>query len=283
MNSLSLILASMLCAGSPAIVETPESKKTTAVQQASNHFKLGKEVVQAVRSDYSAGSYSEFLKDMDSDYKKAKKANELEGLIEMRKETAKVKIHPQFADSYRTIQEAKNKKLLQVAASDSQTPFADKLASATQSISDIDGQLLSLNFKAPGEGISSDENALIEINLEYYYKAIHLDSLAAKKSMADRKEKHMALEIEKMDRMVQAANSFTDTSLKESVMDAAAILDERMAKSYDISDLLALSKGKVKPISTQEEKAAAIVSNSQGELAELHRHLLNSLDNDTQK
>jgi len=43
MNTISLILASMLCAGTPAIVETPESKTTVQVVQTNaNNFKLGK-------------------------------------------------------------------------------------------------------------------------------------------------------------------------------------------------------------------------------------------------
>jgi hypothetical protein len=160
------------------------------------------------------------------------------------------------------------------------SPFSSKLLSATQSIADMDSHLAALNFKAPGTGATSDENTLIDISLEYYYKAIHLDSASAKSSIADRKEKHMALEVEKMDKMLAASKSFTDKNLKQAVEDSAAILDARMARSYDMSDLLALSNGKIKPTNQMEEKAATVVSTSQGQLSELHRHLLKTLDTD---
>ncbi len=282
MKSLALILASALCAGTP-VATMSQSETITMTQPASNHFLLGSEVVQMVRADYTDGKYNEFLKEMDRDFKQAKKSNDLEGLIELRKETAQIKIHPDFAKAYRIIQDAKNKDLLNAASTLEKTEFTQKVESAAQSIAEMDDHLLALSYKVPGTGANSDENALIDIGLEYYYKAIHLDSLASKAPMADRKEKHMALEMEKMSRMVEASKSFTDKNLKSSIKDASIILDHRIAKSYDMSDLIALSKGKVKPLSTLEEKAATIVSNSQGDLAELHRVLLHTIDNEAQK
>jgi len=282
MKTIALILASVLCAGSPAMAETTPVA-TTVSQSASNHFLLGKEVVQAVRTEYTDGKYNDFLKEMDQDYKNAKKSNDLEGLIELRIETAKIKIHPEFTKTYRIIQDSKDKDLLRAASNLEETTFTKKVKSAAQSLAAIDDHMQALSYKVPGTGANSDENALIDIGLEYYYKAIHLDSLAANSSMKDRKEKHMALEMEKMSRMLEASKTFTDKKLKSSIEDAAVILDNRIAKSYDMGDLLALGKGKIKPSSTLEEKAATIVSNSQGDLAELHRHLLNSLDNEAKK
>lgn len=275
MKSAVCILASIFCTGAPLVAQVPTPNAT--VQTVSNHFLQGKEVVQTLHADYNAGKYSDFLKSMDQDYRKAKKSNDLEGLIEIRKESAKTQIHPDFAKSYRKIQDAKNKELLKLAEGNKDSEFATKLQSAAASMTDIDSRLIELNYKAPGTGANSDENALIEISLEYYYKAIHLDSLAVNSTMADRKEKHMALELEKMDKMLAASKSFTDKKLQTAVEDSAAVLDARMARSYDMSDLLALSKGKVKPASSIEEKSAAIISNSQGQLAELHRQLLNSV------
>ena len=283
MKSLAFILASVFCAGSPATAQAEPTQPTSVVQSATNNFLLGRDVVKSIRADYAAGGYTEFLNEMDRDYKKAKQANELEGLIEIRKDSLDAKIHPEFAKFYRVIQDSKNKELLKLSEMDASAPFSAKLQSATQTVADLDRQLAALNFKAPGTGANSDENALIEISLEYYYKAIHLDSLSAKSSIADRKQKHMALELEKMDKMVAASKSFSDKKLKAAIDDAAAILDARMARSYDMSDLLALSSGKVKPASTVEEKAASVVANSQGQLSELHRHLLNSLDNEVKK
>lgn len=283
MKSLALILASALCAGSPLMAQSPEPSTISLVQPAANHYLLGSQVVQMVRSDYIDGKYNKFLKEMDQDYQDAKKSNDLEGLIELRKETSKINIHPDFAKAYRVIQDSKNKDLLNAASTLEKTAFTLKVESAAQSISDIDDHLLALSYKVPGTGANSDENKLIDLGIEYYYKAIHLDSLSAKSTIADRKQKHMALEMEKMSRMVEASKSFTDKNLKSSIQDAATILDYRIAKSYDMSDLIALSKGKIKPLSTLEQKAATIISNSQGDLAELHRVLLHTIDNEESK
>jgi hypothetical protein len=280
MKSLAFILASVFCAGTPATAQPTEIASSAVVQSASNQFLIGRDVVKSIRAEYKAGTYTEFLSEMDRDYKHAKKANDLEGLIEIRKESASAKIHPEFAKYYRAIQDSKNKELIKLSETDMSSPFSSKLLSATQSIADMDSHLAALNFKAPGTGATSDENTLIDISLEYYYKAIHLDSASAKSSIADRKEKHMALEVEKMDKMLAASKSFTDKNLKQAVEDSAAILDARMARSYDMSDLLALSNGKIKPTNQMEEKAATVVSTSQGQLSELHRHLLKTLDTD---
>jgi hypothetical protein len=280
MKSLTLILASALCAASPLMAQSPDTAITSLTQPATNHYLLGSKVVQLARADFQSGAYTEFLKEMDIDYRNAKKANDLEGLIELRKETAKIKIHPEFAKAYRIIQEAKNKDLLVAASTLEETAFTQKVESAAAPIAEIDDHLQSLSYKVPGSGANSDENKLIEIGVEYYYKAIHLDSLSAKNNIANCKQKHMALEMEKMSRMLDAAKSFTDKQLKSSVQDAASILDQRIAKSYDMSDLIALSKGKIKPLSKLEQKAATIISNSQGDLAELHRVLLHSIDSE---
>jgi hypothetical protein len=219
---------------------------------------------------------------MDTDYQKAKKNNQLEGLIEIRKDTGSTQINPEFAKAYGIIQKAKNQDLLKIVDKD-HSQFGDKVRSSAQSVNDVDPRLLSLNYKAPGTGANSDENALIEISLEYYYKGIHLDSFDAVNPVKDRKERHMALEVQKMNKMLEASKTFSDKELKLAVEDAAKNLDTRMAKSYDTSDLLALGKGKVKPASSLEEKAAAIVSSSQGDLADLHRKLLDSLNDEKTK
>lgn len=267
MKSICYLVATALCAGTPAM--TQETPKQAIVQTVSNSYSVGSDVVQTVRNS----DYSQFLKDMDDDYLAAKKANQLEGLIEIRKESGKVKINPEFAKSYGIIQKAKNSELLNAVSKAEDSSFVTKVRSAAHAMPDVEPELLAVSYKAPGTGKNADENTLIEISLEYYYKTIHLDSLGEKQT----KEKHIALEIEKMDKMVAASKTFTDKKLKKAVEEAAAQLDERMAKAYDTSDLLALSRGKIKATSPLEEKVASIVSDSQGELADLHRQLLISL------
>ena len=160
---ISLVIASILCATTPVTVEEKSLKTSSVVQGETHAYKMGTEVVQTIRSEYADGSYTDFLKKMDSDYASAKKESALEGLIEIRKEGSR-------------------------------------------------------------------------------------------------------------------AQSFEDKSLKSVVEKHKATLDERLAKNYDLTDLNSLALGKIKPSTPAEKEAAAAVSRAQGALADLHRHLLDSLD-----
>jgi len=270
---ISLILASILCAGTPSTVEEKSSGSTT-VQVVPSSFSLGNEVIKKIRMDYQDGSYSDFLKKMDSDYASAKKESALEGLIEIRKEGARAQIHPEFARSYRVIQDAKKEQLLEAVKGSEDSVFTQKVRSAASGTSVTDDKVISLYGKVPGSGKNTDENTLIDIDLEYYYKGIHLDS----SKQTDRRDKHMVLEMEKTDRMLKASQSFADKELQKSVETYASLLDDRLSRNYDMADLHDLARGKVKPATQAEKEAAAAVSRAQGALADLHRHLLDSLD-----
>jgi hypothetical protein len=276
---ISIILASILSAGTPLAAENSKSETTSTVQTVSNAYQLGSDVVAQTRADYESGKYNEFLNQMDKDYTRAKAENGLEGLIELRTESGKVNIHPEFYRSYEAIQDSKNENLLNVIGSDDSL-FAQKVRSAASSVSADNKILRSLSFKAPGTGVNKDENAVIDIDLEFYYKGIHMDSLAAfGDSISDQKEKHLVLQMERMKQLVKASESFEDKELKKAIEQSSSNHQKLLAKMYDARDLLALSRGTIKPSSAIEEKIAAIVGNSQGQLAELHRHLLNTLDN----
>ena len=223
---ISIFLASILCAGAPLAVENVQGETSASTQTMSNSYEVGSAIVEKVRIDSKNGKYIEFLKEMDKDYNEAKANQGLEGLIELRKEAGKANIHPEFARSYDTIQASKNEQLLNAVGNDN-SAFAQKVRSAAASFSKDDQVLRSLNFKAPGTAETKDENSVIDIDLEYYYKSIHLDSSGD--ATADRKEKHIALELEKMDRLVQAAKSFEDKDLKKAIDRASSTFDQRLA------------------------------------------------------
>lgn len=276
---ISIFLATILCAGAPLAVAQAEVVST--VQTRASSFEMGSSVVAKTRADYKAGKYSQFLKEMDNDHREAKANNGLEGLIELRKETGKVNIHPEFIRSFSLIQDSKNKNLLALVESDDSL-FAQKVRSAAASIPEEKILLTSLHYKAPqAPDVTNDESAVIDLHLEYAYKAIHLDSLAASgTSIPDKREKHMALEMEKMDRLVNASQGFEDKELKQAIEQSASTFDQRLAKKYDMKDLHDLSTGRIKSASPLEERAASIVGNAQGQISELHRHLLNNLDSE---
>ena len=94
-------------------------------------------------------------------------------MIEIRKEGARAQIHPEFARSYRVIQDLKNQQLLESVKADETSILSKKIHSATAPSKISDDTLRSLGSKVPGTGKNSDENTLIDIDLEYYYKGIH--------------------------------------------------------------------------------------------------------------
>ncbi len=279
MKGISVILASILCAGAPVIAEDKASEPTTALRQ-ENNYQLGSAVIAQLRAAYLAGEYDEFLTEMDDAYNSAKKENELEGLIEIRTEAGKYSVpQEKLIQGFESIQKEKNSDLLKAVAESQDSLFVQKVRSAAAQLPGSTQEamitLSSLRSKAPGSGMNSDENKLIEIDLENHYKVIHLDSLVAMgQSIPDRKEKQFILEMQKMDRMVAAAKDFNDQKLKSAVESAVAGQDARLVKMYDMNDLNALAKGRVKPQTALEEQVATIVGNAHGKFADLNRDLL---------
>jgi hypothetical protein len=258
----------------PSTSQNPPS----AVVETASSFSTGQEVVQAVRGDVQAGRYASFFQEMEQSYEAAKKENQLEGLIEIRKSAGAP--NEQFLLEYNQIQSQKNKALLSLVASDDKTVLADKVRSATTPLTAEEtaalDRLAPLRVQAPGTGANSDVNQLIDIDLKSAYKSIHLDSLVAGgQSIPDLREKHLALEMERMDQMSQAALKFQDKELKQSVEVASRHFDTRLAKHYDQSDLQALAKGKIKPSSITEEKIASILLHAQDQVAKLHVSWMN--------
>ena len=267
-----LLLSGILLTGSPLLADAPAAKQTVAVAPA---MQLGADIVRQTRADYAAGKYNEFLKEMDKAYAEAKAGGELTGLIELRAaETPKPS--DAYLKGYDTVQKEKSKELLKAVAGQDDSLFVQKVRSAASKPTSSAEEsaltsLATLATKAPGSGSNADENKLIDIDLEYAYKSIHLDSLVANgKSMSDRKEKQLALKMARMDQMAKAANTFEDKSLKTQVGTIAARFDERLAKMFDAADLSALARGKVKPSSPLEEKIVAIYTSANEELAQLH-------------
>lgn len=274
---MSFILAFLLSLTAP-FASKVESLPPSTVVEVNSSVLIGREVVQTARADMQAGRYASFLQEMDQSYESAKKENQLEGLIEIRKSAGAP--NEQFLLQYNEIQNGKNKALLSLFSSDDKTVLAEKVRSATTSLTDEEMSALNtlapLRSQAPGTGSSADYNQLIEIDLASAYKSIHLDSLtAAGQSVSDLKEKHLVLEMDRMDRMVQAAANFQDKELKNSVEVAARSFDMRLAKHYDQSDLNALAKGKTKPASVTEEKIASILLGAQDQVAKLHASWMN--------
>lgn len=271
---ISLFLASLLLSNAP--IDLQNNSLPSKMEVSISSFQLGSDIVDQVRNDYKNGKYTKFLSQMDEAFKKAKDKEEMEGLISLRKENSKVTLSQNFIHSYETIQQEKAKDLLNLVSDSKDSQFIKKIQSAVSPLTADEKRILDFHNKVPSPQYSNEENRLIEIELEYYYKVIHFDSQHSNDKM--KKEKMIALNMEKMDRMVEVSKSFNDRNLKNSVENAAKLMDQRLAKTYDMNDLSAMARGKIKPTTPLEQKVAASVALSQDKLAKLHRDELLRLD-----
>ena len=271
MKNLSIVLAVFSIGTAPLLPESiVQSVPTTEVSQP-----LGKTAISSIRSAYERGDYDQFLKEMDDSYKAALESNQLEMLRAMRpglsSELQKWEMRAHI------LQQEKSSELLQIIENQTKSHFVEKVASAAANFSDEEQQnaidrMALFRQCLPGTGKNNDKNVLIDLDLEYEYKAIHLDLPGFDR--AERRERQCALKMEKLERIEQLSKQFQDTSLKKAVTVYAGQFDARLAQSWDIADLNALANGKTKPANALEEKVASLFSLYQEKIADLTRQMI---------
>ena len=281
MITISSILAAILCSASPLIgQEEAKAAPTEQVVQEKSQLKMGSEVISSLRSAYQNGEYSEFLKQVDESYKIALSENQLKGLSDMRVAGfPEMKDAQKWEDKVQALENAKKQDLLNSLSDSDDSAFAKKVRSAAASISSSDqqkslAQLSLFHFMTPNSGKNADENTLIDLDLEYEYKVIQLNT--GSDSSDDRRMKQYLLQMERMEKMAAASKSFQDASLKQAVGLAAANCDERLAQNWDTRDLRAIASGKIKPSNENEEKIVAILSSHEAKFHEEFKQFLDS-------
>lgn len=273
MKKMNMILAAFLCSSASLTAQEGPQKPTSALPAVKVKVKLGQEEIAAIRRGYEAGQYDAFLEEMDSAYQKTKENNQLAQLSEMRKGP----FDPAQSDSVKVLQEQKRQELLQSVKGEKESPLVQKILSASGAPLSKEEQgaidrLASLHFLAPGSGKSRDENQLIDLDLEYECKALHVSGPSIDgKPLVDLREKFAVLRMEKMDKMSALSKGFEDASFKQTIQLAKEHFDERLAQSWDLADLHALARGKAKTSSALEEKVVSIVSSYQEKFFDLSK------------
>ena len=271
MGTISTILAALLCATAPVVAVEMTEIKTEQTQFKST---LGKEKISALRAAYENGEYDAFLKEMDNSYKQA----DLSGLIEMRQKPLPADYYTHWEDQFLALQKQKNQELLAALPDNDNSLFAQKVRSLAGQIYTPEQEksvmrLGSFIAKAPNTGANSDENKLIDIDLEYEYKLIHAAMPTEDTSPEQRSDRAIVLRMEKMDKMVKSIKNFHDLSLKQAVGIASAYFDASLARNLDGADLNKLVKSKVKPSNETEERIFAILTSYQGQFSDLMKQL----------
>jgi hypothetical protein len=278
MKNLSIILTALTAGTAPLLPQTPPQPQEIVQPMAAE--RSGKEAIASVRETYENGGYDEFLKELDDFYKAMKESGQLEPLAKMRLGTL-----PEWQDfeaRAETLQDERNQELLEAMDGQKKTSFVEKVISATTSTlfeederQAID-KIAKLRGMAPGNGKNSDENRLIDLDLEYEYKSLHLDIPGG--TGEGRREKQCALKMEQLDKMLAASNAFKEESVKETVAHYGENFDERLAQNWDIFDLNALALGKRKPADALEDKVASILTRYQEKFSDLWKEFLDGAE-----
>lgn len=265
------ICAALFCSVAPMASFGQEPPKEEKVAVAP--LLLGKDTVASIRSSYENGEYNSFFKEVDESYKTA----DLKGLIEMRNKQVPLEFQEEWSEKFVILQKEKNQELVAALSEKDSSLFAQKVRSVAADLLTPEqekalARLNSFISMAPNAGANADENALIQIDLEYEYKLLHADLPGKDASSQERLSQQIALRMEKMDKMVKASKNFQDMQLKACVGIASDTLDARLARNLDGKDLNALLKSKA-PQGATEEKVLDILSSYQGKFADLMKDI----------
>jgi hypothetical protein len=275
MKNLSIILTALTAGTAPLLPQTAPETKEIVQPAATEAERSGKEALREIRQTYDKGGYAEFLKELDDSYKALKESGQLKPLAEMRLGSSPK--WQEFEARVETLQNERNQELLDAIDTQKKTPFIEKVISATANLFDKEqrqatDKIANLRGMAPGTGKNSDENLLIDLDLEYEYKSLHIDLPGG--AGIGRREMQCALKMEQLDKMLSTSSDFEDDSLNETVALFAENFDESLAQNWDIFDLNALAAGKRKPLDALEDKVASILTRYQEKFSDLWREFL---------
>lgn len=278
MKNLSIILTALTASTAPLLPQAapaPEQGVRPVVQIQKN----GQEAILQVRQTYEEDGYADFLKELDDSYIVVKENGQLSALAETR--SGYLPEWQEWEERARVLHKEKSQELIAMMEGQPNTPFVEKVLSSATDLSDDahhNAIIQMTNFRAiaPGEGKNGDENRLIDIDLEYEYKSLHIDLPGA--PIENKREKHCALKMEKMDKMLAAASEFKDAKLKESVALYTKNFDARLAQGWDAADLNALANGKRKAADALEDKVASFLALYQEKFTDLSKQFLSEYE-----
>lgn len=271
---MNIILAALALGTEPSVQRQEQpAPSVEMIVQAESETQLGQKAIEQIRKDYLDGKYKETLKELDDSYEEVSRDGGLENLAEMRIGSGLDQKGWQEIVK-KTVGE--RNQALKKAIQGEHGALADQIASAAQPIdSNVEEALLRLNqlhTLAPGQGKNADENAIIDIDFAYEYKAIHLDMpVFIGQKGEDLRSKQIAVAMEKLDRMLDVSKNFEDKELKSAIETVHGHLDALLAQNWDLSDLHALTRDASTPL---EKKVAQILNDYRDKFSQLSKEFL---------
>ncbi len=270
------ILGLALCIGGAAVaVEgNVDSVEQTIASRAEPE--TGSEVMTLLRADYAKGVFNSFLDELEGDYKELKKNGRLEEFAEMRQTPEADAQLKNLASHYetlaKTLLQQRNVELKELCKGQEAGLAYKRVQSATTELDalrqDAMRYLSNLRFITPEQAANSDERKLVEIDLAYEFKLVHLDAQRLSGDDADLDQKQVVLGMDKLAKMQDAAKGFSDLDLKKKVDLAAEGFDSLQAKGWDMRQLVAASK---KPSGDLERKIGSILTSYNSKKDDLYQ------------
>jgi len=256
MKILFIFFAAVLSGTLPLLPQGVSSDTVQIIPFESN----GQEAIRLIRISYEEGEYDAFLAESDKTYREVKENGEFS-------QFAIGRFNSDFKWSdwdkrANALLDEKREALLEAIENQENSPFVNKVHSLALDLPDEEkrealSKISSFRFMAPGTGKTQDENTLIDLDLEYEYKALHL--YHPEPSSEERREKLAALKMEHLEKMNAALAHFEDAELKKTVDLFSNGFDERLGTSWDSLDLSELINGKRKPANAIEEKVSQVL------------------------
>ncbi|MCB1075702.1 MAG: hypothetical protein KDK59_09240 [Simkania sp.] len=247
-------------------VDTAKTEQVSQPQQ---------KLIDEILSDYRDGKYNNFLKSVDSSYKKKNKKWEYNSVLEERKKLSEMVSDYQgqkkggFKKAIAALHEAQNQELVEVCVNNQN----DKISSEVRDMiffspsaheqASID-YVHSLSHKFKGDGATPLENKLINIDIEFWIKELSLGMTLTQGEISQEtfQKQSLVLQMEKMKQMQKACKGeLADKKIKSYIDTASEVLPKVKAASTTRQYLTALGRGKVAPKNDTEIQMQKIMAN----------------------
>ncbi|MBP9841929.1 MAG: hypothetical protein KBC64_05850 [Simkaniaceae bacterium] len=228
-------------------------------------------LVDEVMKEFNEGKYRQFLSRLDKEFEKDRTEFQMNPLLDERKKVAALPAkHPKEAAAYAEASESllkqRDQALIELCMASPTSPESTSvknmifLTLSTEQRKSLD-YLYSLRSLFKGDGKTPLENELIRLDIEYWLKALSLDAatLEQKESLEISMKKQIALDLEKLEKMKDAALKDPDSAAGHAILVAYGVYPKHKAVLLEEKRLNLLAKGISAPKTSFEEKAKVIM------------------------
>ncbi|MBS0629496.1 MAG: hypothetical protein JSS30_04640 [Verrucomicrobia bacterium] len=230
----------------------------------------GQQIVAEVEATYQKGEYEIFLEQLDEQYQRAGKAGVLRGVFESAKAvmpvSATVKDQKEYRSELAKLDKERNEQLLDAIGNNKDSAIGQKIEEISsykisQEQIEVLAELDTLKYQVPQDTKATIDNKIAALEVEFYIKSLLLD-IASQKSGSSAEElnkKKIALALQKLDRMEEAAKDYDDEIWMKKIALAKEGFRADKAYKMDVAVLKELAAGNINPENPVEEKVKGIM------------------------